>query len=242
MGMKLLSAEESKKNAFEGNKWMSLDTLDEKAWQDFLSEFNQRVNSKTTLEDFKKEIWNTVVKFGEPVFMGTRLDEKARKELLGRMIKLRGSKQKTKDDACKDSSTLNKKTDDKMIQVERDDHPVISHLTASLWFRRMDLTITSSNSEARGPSSERKNVAAAEKQLESTGYCFTQERGRWPFLNPRLENATDKTRESAPPLIKQIWKFLEGQLELAENREMTVARFVTAANEVTIGGSTRRAR
>ena len=109
MGMKLLSAEESKKNAFEGNKWMFLDPLDEKAWQDFLSEFNQRLKSKTTLEDFKKEIWNTVVKFGEPVLMGTGLDEKARKELLGRMIKLRGSKQKTKDDACKDSSTLNKK-------------------------------------------------------------------------------------------------------------------------------------
>ena len=109
MGIKLLSAEESKKNAFEGNKWMFLNTLDEKAWQDFLSEFNQRVKSKTTLEDFKKEMWNTVVKFGEPVLMGTGLDEKARKELLGRMIKLRGSEQKTKDDACKDSSTLKKK-------------------------------------------------------------------------------------------------------------------------------------
>ena len=109
MGIKLLSAEESKKNAFEGNKWMILNTLDEKAWQDFLSEFNQRVKSKTTLEDFKKEMWNTVVKFGEPVLMGTGLDEKARKELLGRMIKLRGSEQKTKDDACKDSSTLKKK-------------------------------------------------------------------------------------------------------------------------------------
>ena len=35
--------------------------------------------------------------------------------------------------------------------------------------------------------------------------------------------------------MKQIWKFLEEQLELAESREMTVARFVTAANEVTIG-------
>ena len=31
MGMKFLSAEESKKNAFEGNKWMFLSTLDEKA-------------------------------------------------------------------------------------------------------------------------------------------------------------------------------------------------------------------
>ena len=43
----------------------------------------------------------------------------------------------------------------------RDDHPVISHL----WFRSLDLTITSSTSRARGSSNERKNVAAAENQL-----------------------------------------------------------------------------
>ena len=118
----------------------------------------------------------------------------------------------------------------------RDDHPVISHLTASLWFWSIDLTITSSTSKARGPSNEKKNLAAAEKQLESMWYRLKQERGWWPFLTPKLENATDKTRESAPPLIKQIWEFLEGQLEVAENREMTVGRFVTAANEVTIAG------
>ena len=67
-------------------------------------------------------------------------------------------------------------------------------------------------------------------------YRRTQERGRWPFLTPRLENVTDKTRENAPPLVKQIWEFLEEQLEVAEKREMTVGIFVTAANEVTIGG------
>ena len=119
-----------------------------------------------------------------------------------------------------------------------DDHPVITHLPASLCFRSMDSTITSSTSRAREPSNERTNVAAAEKQLESMGYRLTQERGRWTFLTPRLENAdkTDKTRESAPPLIEQLWGFLEEQLELAENREMTVVRFFTAANEVTIGG------
>ena len=33
-----------------------------------------------------------------------------------------------------------------------DDHPIISHLTASLWFRSMDLTMTSSTSKSRGPS------------------------------------------------------------------------------------------
>ena len=36
------------------------------------------------------------------------------------MIRLRETEQKTKDDACKDSSTLKKKTDDKMVKVERD--------------------------------------------------------------------------------------------------------------------------
>ena len=71
MGVKLLSAEESKRNTFEGNKWMFLNTLDEKAWREFLSEFNQRVKSGTTLEDFKEELWNPVVKFGEAVLMGT---------------------------------------------------------------------------------------------------------------------------------------------------------------------------
>ena len=98
------------------------------------------------------------------------------------------------------------------------------------------MTITISTSKSRGPSNERKIVAATEKQLESIVYRLTQERGRRPFLTPRLENATDKTRESSPPLVKQIWDFFEEQLEVAESREMTVARFVTAANEVTIGG------
>ena len=116
------------------------------------------------------------------------------------------------------------------------DHPIMSHRTDSLWFRGMDLTITRSTSKSRGPNNERKNVAATEKQLEAMVYRLTHERGRWRFLTPRLENATDKTRESAAPLVKQIWAFLEEQLEVAESREMTVARFVTAANEVTIGG------
>ena len=40
---------------------------------------------------------------------GYRTGQKARKELLSKMIKLRETEQKTKDDECKDSSTLNKK-------------------------------------------------------------------------------------------------------------------------------------
>ena len=101
MEMKLLNTEESKRNAFEGNKWIFLITLGEKACRDFLSKFDQRVKSETTLEDFKDDLWNTMEKFGEHVLMGTRLYEKARKELLGKMIKLREMEQKTKDDASK---------------------------------------------------------------------------------------------------------------------------------------------
>ena len=37
-------------------------------------------------------------------------------------------------------------------------------------------------------------------------------------------------------LSSQTWEFCEGQLRMAESRVMTVGRFVTAANEVTIGG------
>ena len=53
----------------------------------------------------------------------------------------------------------------KFSPVIGDDHPVINHLTASLRFRSMEVTITSSTSRSRGPSNERKNVAATEKQL-----------------------------------------------------------------------------
>ena len=121
MGMILLSAEERQKNTFEGNKDMFLGTLDEKAWWDFLSEFDQEMKSETTLDNFKEELWNTVVKFGEPVLMATGLDEKARKELLSKMVKLRETRRKTKDDECKDCSTLKKKTDDKIIKIEGED-------------------------------------------------------------------------------------------------------------------------
>ena len=57
----------------------------------------------------------------------------------------------------------------KFSPTKGDDHPIISHLTASLWFRGIDVTITSSTSKSKGPSNERKNVAATEKQLESNG-------------------------------------------------------------------------
>ena len=124
----------------------------------------------------------------------------------------------------------------KFSPVIGDDHPAINQLTASLWFWSMEVKITNSTGKSRGPSNERKNVADTKKQLESMKYRLTQENGWWPFLTPRLEKATNKTRGEAPPLVKHVWSFLEKQLKLAEGRDMTVARFVSAANEVTIGG------
>ena len=97
MGMILLSAEESEKNTFEGNKTMFLGTLDEKAWREFLREFNQETKSEIILDNFKEELWNTVVKFGELVLIATGLDEKARGELLNKMVELRKAPLKTKD-------------------------------------------------------------------------------------------------------------------------------------------------
>ena len=47
---------------------------------------------------------------------------------------------------------------------------------------------------------------------------------------------TGRTKESAPPMVKQISEFLEEQPEIVEKREMTVGIIVTSANEVTIGG------
>ena len=47
----------------------------------------------------------------------------------------------------------------KFSPVIGDDHPAISRLTASLWFRSMDVKITNSTSKSRGPSNERRNVA-----------------------------------------------------------------------------------
>ena len=61
------------------------------------------------------------MKFGEPVLMGNGLDEKAREELLEKMISLREPKQQNEANPCKDSSTLNKKTDDNGVRIGMDD-------------------------------------------------------------------------------------------------------------------------
>ena len=110
---------------------MFLETLDEDAWREFLREFNREVNGETTLDDFKEELLNTVVKFGEPVLMATGLDEKARKELLCKMVELRKAQPATKDDECEDSSTLKTKTVNKIVEGVKEDKVVTSNMIES---------------------------------------------------------------------------------------------------------------
>ena len=131
MGMIFLSAEGKEKNTFEGNRDAFLGTLDEDGWREFLSDFNQEVNGEVTLDDFKEELWDTVVKFGEPVLMGTGLEEKARGELLSKMVELRKASQKTKEDEYKDSSTLKQKTVNKIIESVSGDKVETSNIIKS---------------------------------------------------------------------------------------------------------------
>ena len=60
-----------------------------------------------------------MVKFGEPVLMGTGLEEKAGRELLSKRVELRKALLKTKEDECKDSSTLKQKIVNKIIESVR---------------------------------------------------------------------------------------------------------------------------
>ena len=126
--MALLNDEAREKITFEGNKDMLLSTLYDEAWQSFLCEFNQRVEDKAKIDDLKEELWSTVVKFGEPVLIGTGLDEKVRKGLLEKMFGLKKQKQDTGANPCKDSSTLNKNTDDERISVKVDDKNKTSNM------------------------------------------------------------------------------------------------------------------
>ena len=63
--------------------------------------------------------------------MGTGLEEKARGELLSKMVELRKASQKTKEDECKDSSTLKQKTVNRIIESVRGDKVETSNIIKS---------------------------------------------------------------------------------------------------------------
>ena len=205
MGMILLSTEESQKNTFEGNKSMFLGTLDDKAWREFLSEFNHETKGETTLDNFKEELWNTVVKFGEPVLMGTGLDEKARKELLSKMVKLRETRQKTKDDECKNGSTLKKKTDDKIIDVKGEDKIKTSNMIKSTNILK-----------ARAGGRQELEGSDRDREIESVMIVATppskgmksrkRKREIVELSSPSVDAVSEKNLRGTAPMILAWWK------------------------------------
>ena len=82
------SASSDGHGALEGKKRAFLGTADQEVWENFLLEFNRKVNRKIDVEEFKEEMWDIVVEFGEPILMGTGLDREASDEQLSKMISL----------------------------------------------------------------------------------------------------------------------------------------------------------
>ena len=208
MGMILLSAEEREKNTFEGNKTMFLGTLDENAWPEFLREFNREVNSEITLDDFKEELWDTVVKFGEPVLMGTGLEEKARGELLSKMVELRKAPLKTKEHECKDSSTLKQKTVNKIIESVRGDKVETSNI----------IEITNILKARAGGKQELEGLDG-DKEVESVMITATP-----PSKDVKSRKRKREVEELGSPSADAV-----SEKNLRETTPMVLARWKTAA-------------
>ena len=122
MGMVLLSDKAREKITFDGNKLMFLDTLDKKGWLEFfLSKFDQKLERKIEVDEFKEELWDTVVKFGEPILLPTGQDENAREELPSEMVHMRETRTNIDPKPCKNSSTLKQKNESKKFKTESDD-------------------------------------------------------------------------------------------------------------------------
>ena len=56
LGRVLLTDEAREGNAFPDNKDMFLSTLDEEAWRSLLDEFNEGMENKVEVDDFKEEL------------------------------------------------------------------------------------------------------------------------------------------------------------------------------------------
>ena len=202
MGMIFLSAERREKNTFEGNRDAFLGTLGKDAWQEFLSDFNREVDEDTTLDNFKEELWDTVVKFGEPVLMGTGLEEKARGELLSKMVELRKTSRKTREDNCKDSSTPKQKTDNKIIKYTRGDKVGTSNMIKST-------NILKNRAGGR-------QELAGEKEVESVMITTTppnkevrsrkRKRDVEGFGSPSADAVSEKDLRETAPMVLARWK------------------------------------
>ena len=146
-----------------------------------------------------------MVKFGELVLMGTGLDEKARKELLSKMVKLRETRQKTKDDECKDGSTLKKKTDVKIIKVKVEDKIKTSNMIKS-------------TNILKARAGERQELEGSDRDREiesvmivttppSKGMKFRKRKREIEELSsPSVDAVSEKNLRETAPMILARWK------------------------------------
>ena len=118
LGMVCLSSESKEQNTFEGEKTMFLNTFDREGWQKFLREFNQTVEREVDVEEFKEELWDIMVEFGELILMGTGLDKEASVELFSKLIHIRETRSNTESKYCIENSTLKKKSESKPVKTK----------------------------------------------------------------------------------------------------------------------------
>ena len=203
MGMIFLSAERREKNTFEGNRDAFLGTLDEDAWRKFLSDFNREVDDETKLDDFKEELWDTVVIFGEPVLMGTCLEEKARGELLSKIVELRKDSRKTNEDKCKDSSTLKQKTDNKIIEHVRGDKVGTSHIIKSTNILKAR---TGGRQELEGLDGEVESVMITTTPPSKDVRSRKRKREVEGLGSPSVDAVSEKNLRETAPMVLARWK------------------------------------
>ena len=163
-----------------------------------MSEFDQETKSETTLDNFKEELWNTVVKFGEPVLMATGPDEKERKALLRKMVKLKETRQKTKDDECKDGSTLKKKTDDKIIKIKGEDK-----IKTSIMIKSTNIFKARSGSDRYG---EIESVMIVTTPPSKGMKSQKRKRELEELSSPSVDAVSEKNLRETAPMILARWK------------------------------------
>ena len=145
------------------------------------------------------------MKFGEPVLMGTGLEEKARGELLSKMVELRKASRKTKEDQCKNSPTLKQKTDNKIIESIRGDKVETSNIIKSTNILKVraggrqelegldgDKEVESVMITATPPS---KDVRSRKRKREMEG-----------LGSPSADAVSEKTLRETGPMVLARWK------------------------------------
>ena len=143
-----------------------------------------------------------MVKFGEPVLMGTGLEEKARGELLSKMVELRKTSSLTREDNCKDSSTPKQKTDNKIIKYTRGDKVGTSNMIKS-------------NNILKARAGGRQELAG-EKEVESVMITTTppnkevrsrkRKRDVEGLGSPSADAVSEKDLRETAPMVLARWK------------------------------------